>query len=800
MLRNHLLALGKSEGQIHDAKDKAFDLRPAKTETSILEILELWQTVFRETFQQYHKLSTQLVRSQDGIAALKLWQEYLYHVQSFLSGSIPEDYLNLKEQQHLCQIHQNLLTTQKTILISKNEECLKEGKFDGNAFDDAVIEQFSSLTNLHNETLSKIIDRHDEISDRITAWDKYRNDQSKILTWLKNMEQEKEKLQLRYIHIRRVPKILNKLQLLLEKIPNGNTQAKNLLEQQNHLLSFCDEALAASIRIEYTGIVKRIENLNAGLETWRDYIKKIISLINEYEALSNSVQNVICDVQKSTPQILELPLKSRSETKCLLDNLRENRKTIANLTKELDALGVVQEQLKECLSPQDNKAISQRIWIFKHQQADLDHQLCDLIHQLEENLELNLLFDSRHSRFLTWISDLETRLERDSKVGMSRGLKPEDLLHKLESDVKSEMILKKGEIDWLTKTGNDLINSYGNDEKDQQIQLKQKIDMVNDKWNNLQQIGNMRTKKIRELLQTISQLELRLSEIREWLTETECELAKPLYIENFTKEVLDSKLKEHDKLQTKIERQSEEIGDVLNLCELLLSDIDTWNANFDTQNLKLSSENVERRWKAICEQSTEKKRKISSLWGLLQDLLKLSKEKEKWLAAQEKSIEKIEKSIDNLSNEQVPPTIETLQKIADDVISREPALQILEQGYSKVVKTSGLDPENLQQIISVVRSMIMRWRNLTPNTMKLLSLLRQDTALHRQFVEAHGKAVVGLTQVDVQLTQVQHLLSRSNNVKNKYQQLEVLNNINIKYFHSIINSKFLLFFFLFSES
>ena len=136
----------------------------------------------------------------------------------------------------------------------------------------------------------------------------------------------------------------------------------------------------------------------------------------------------------------------------------------------------------------------------------------------------------------------------------------------------------------------------------------------------------------------------------------------------------------------------------------------------------------------------------------------------------------------------MPLTIETLQKIADDVVSREPALQILEQGYSKVVKTSGLDPENIQQIISVVRSMIMRWRNLTPNTMKLLSLLRQDTALHRQFVEAHGKAVVGLTQVDVQLTQVQHLLSRSNNVKNKYQQLEVMNKINITYFLSIIYS------------
>jgi nesprin-1 len=92
-----------------------------------------------------------------------------------------------------------------------------------------------------------------------------------------------------------------------------------------------------------------------------------------------------------------------------------------------------------------------------------------------------------------------------------------------------------------------------------------------------------------------------------------------------------------------------------------------------------------------------------------------------------------------------------------DIESHGPALQIMDQTYTKLVKDSGLELENLQQLTSVVRSTLLRWHQLTPTAVGIIQRLHEELQVYRDFVTAHGKAVVSLTQVDVRLTQIQHL-------------------------------------------
>ena len=57
------------------------------------------------------------------------------------------------------------------------------------------------------------MERHEEVRERLAAWDNYRQDQARLLSWLRETERERGKLELRYIHTRRVPSMLRRIQV-----------------------------------------------------------------------------------------------------------------------------------------------------------------------------------------------------------------------------------------------------------------------------------------------------------------------------------------------------------------------------------------------------------------------------------------------------------------------------------------------------------------------------------------------------------------------------------------------------------
>ncbi|XP_067009872.2 muscle-specific protein 300 kDa isoform X2 [Anabrus simplex] len=763
-LRNHLLNLGKTEGQLQSLKEKNLDLGPSKNETSVVEILQLWQQVFRETFQQYHRLSARLVKSQDGAAALRLWQEYLLHVQSFLSGSIPEDYNSLTEHQHLCEVHQNLLTSQQSVLLSKSDA--NEGRLGGGLVELSVVEQFNSLTNLHNETLARIMERHSEVRDRLAAWDRYRKDQARLLGWLRDRERERSHLQLRYIHLRRVPKVQLCIQTLLDKVPIGEAQAEELRDQQDKLLRFCDDALATSIRMEHAAISQRISNLKAGLETWKDFLDRIGSLQQTYDSRVTSIQTVFQDV-RGVIRDSDVPM-SHTGMQNRLENLRLLRSRLQELTSDLEAVGVTVEQLKECVSPMDMKTLNQRVWLLWQTQDELSHQLSLRCHEIEEKLNMYTLFEARRGRFLVWVSDVESRLDRAIEGD------PQEVLRRLETELSAEVSLKSREADWLLEAGKELAAACDTEvEQERRAELERQTAEVRQHWERLKGLSIARANKLQDILQNMAQLEQRLAELKVWLHQVETQLATPLVFESCNKDAFDEKLNQHEELQKTIEMQSSNVGEVLNLYELLLSNSELSKTSVNTESITIATEALERRWKAVCGQSAERKRRIMAIWTLLEDLLKLCKEQEQWLTEQEAVLNEIDSLTDLGSQGDVQKLVSRVETVVKEVQTRSPALQILDQSFSRLAKESRMEPESLHRLTILVRDTLRRWHALAPNAARILERLRQELQVYRDFVAAHGKAVVSLTQVDVRLTQIQHLSTPEQAAQPAWQLQEV---------------------------
>jgi hypothetical protein len=93
----------------------------------------------------------------------------------------------------------------------------------------------------------------------------------------------------------------------------------------------------------------------------------------------------------------------------------------------------------------------------------------------------------------------------------------------------------------------------------------------------------------------------------------------------------------------------------------------------------------------------------------------------------------------------------------------------------KLEKDSGLELDNLRQLTSVVRTVLLRWHQLQPTAVGIIQRLDEELQVYRDFLAAHEKAGISLVQVNVQLTQIHQLatLEQAAMPKERLRQIEV---------------------------
>lgn len=762
-LRSQLLALGRTEGQLNELRKHVTDSR-ASTELSIIEVLELWQQIFRDTFQQYQRLSVRLMHSEDNVSALKLWQDYLLHVQTFLSEALPDDYSCLNEIRHLCEVHQNVLTSQMSVLPLKND----------NGADSTIVDKFKKLSVLHNETLARIIDRHAEIELRIKIWNNYQNDQTRLLEWLKEKEREKSRLQLRYIHLQRIPHTLQCIANMLKEMGQAESDCADLRAQQVQLIKFGhDNAVVTSMRMENGAIAQRIQNLRASLETWRDFLLRISNLITSYHQKVSDVKSEFEQVQNYVSKISNDMPYTVTRVQSALTELHQQRSILSNLSADLETLNVMQEELKECLCPSNMKIIRRTVYVFWQQQADMDQQIAYLINEIDERLTMSDLFYEKYERFMQWMDGIESRLNNETCGALQD---PEIYLRRLEKDLQTEYSLREREKEWLLTSGRELLTFFGtntDNDKKQRSEIKRKLDILVVRWEHIKNLCKTKSNKIHDLKLTMQRLEERVAALRSWMHQIEIELSRPLEFASSANSAFDKLIHDHDKIQRSIEKESGNVGEVLNLCEMLLSDMNTRKDHIDTNSLSIAADGLDRMWNNVCKSSTERKQRIHTVWTLLLEVITITNDETIWITAQEEDLSELERDLERLNNKnQVEQRINAIEGKIKEFEHRQPRFNKLLQSYSKLVKTSGLDPSNVQELMNPTKILLDRYKEITPKALDIIGKLNMDIKMHREFINLHGKAVINLTHIDTELTKVQQL--QQQNPENKLKTIQVL--------------------------
>ncbi|XP_053446480.1 nesprin-1 isoform X2 [Nycticebus coucang] len=261
-----------------------------------------------------------------------------------------------------------------------------------------------------------------------------------------------------------------------------------------------------------------------------------------------------------------------------------------------------------------------------------------------------------------------------------------------------------------------------------------------------------RVKKLKETLVAVQQLDKNMSSLRTWLAHIESELAKPIVYDSCNSEEIQRKLSEQQELQRDIEKHSTGVASVLNLCEVLLHDCDACATDAECDSIQQATRNLDRRWRNICAMSMERRLKIEETWRLWQKFLDDYSRFEDWLKISERTAALPRSSgvIYIVAKEELK-TFEAFQRQVHECLTQ---LELINKQYRRLARENRTD--SASSLKQMVHEGNQRWDNLQKRVTSILRRLKHFIGQREEFETARDSILVWLTEMDLQLTNIEH--------------------------------------------
>uniref|UniRef100_A0A4W6DP64 KASH domain-containing protein n=1 Tax=Lates calcarifer TaxID=8187 RepID=A0A4W6DP64_LATCA len=275
-----------------------------------------------------------------------------------------------------------------------------------------------------------------------------------------------------------------------------------------------------------------------------------------------------------------------------------------------------------------------------------------------------------------------------------------------------------------------------------------------------------RVKKLKETLVTVQQLDKNMSNLRSWLSRIEAELSRPITYSVCHHQEIQRRLAEQQELQRDIEQHTEGVASVLSLCDVLLRDEDAaGGTEAESDSLQETSRSLDQRWRTICAMALDRRLRIEETWRLWCKFLDDYSRFEDWLKMAERTAA-------NPNSADVLYTVakEELKKFEGfqrQVHERLTQLELVNNQYRRLARENRTD--RASQLKAMVHEGNRRWDTLHRRVAAILRRLKYFTSQREEFEGTRESMLVWLTELDLQLTNVEHF--SESDVHHKIQQL-----------------------------
>uniref|UniRef100_M3ZVC2 KASH domain-containing protein n=1 Tax=Xiphophorus maculatus TaxID=8083 RepID=M3ZVC2_XIPMA len=273
-------------------------------------------------------------------------------------------------------------------------------------------------------------------------------------------------------------------------------------------------------------------------------------------------------------------------------------------------------------------------------------------------------------------------------------------------------------------------------------------------------------RKLKEALVTVQQLDKNMSNLRSWLSRIEAELSRPITYSVCHENEIQKRLAEHQDLQRDMEQHTEGVASVLSLCDVLLQDEDAaGGSEAESNSLQETSRSLDQRWRTICALALDRRLRIEETWTLWCKFLNDYSRFDDWLKMAERTA-----ANPNSADVLYSAAKEELKKFEGfqrQVHERLTQLEFINNQYRRLARENRTD--RASQLKAMVREGNQRWDGLHRRVAAILRRLKYFTSQREDFEGTRESMLVWLTELDLQLTDVEHF--SESDVHQKIQQL-----------------------------
>ncbi|XP_030905633.2 nesprin-1 isoform X2 [Melopsittacus undulatus] len=728
-----------------------------------------WSQISSQTTERFSKLQSFLLRQQTFLEKCETWMDLLVQTEQKLAAEISGNYQSLLEQQRAHELFQAEMFSRQQILhsiISDGQHLLEQGQVDDR---DEFNLKLTLLSNQWQGVIRRVQQRRGIIDSQIHQWQRYREMAEKLRKWLVEISGQPVS------GLHNVPIPLQQARALLDEV---QLKEKVLLRQQGsyiltveagkQLLLSADSEAEAALQTELTEIQEHWKIASTQLEQQK---KQLVLLLKDWEKSEKGIADSL-EKLRSFKRKLSQPLpEHHDELHAEQIRCKELENAVEGWTDDLAHLSLLKDSLSVYISADDISVLSERIELLHRQWEELCHQVSLRRQQVTERLNEWAVFSEKNKELCEWLTQMESKVSQNSDILI------EEMIEKLKKDYHEEIAVTQKSKIQLQEMGERLAKA-SHESKASEIEYK--LSKINDRWQHLLDLIAARIKKLKETLVAVQQLDKNMNSLRSWLAHIESELSKPIVYETCDSEEIQRKLNEQQELQKDIEKHSTGVASVLNLSEVLLHDCDACATEAECDSIQQATRNLDRRWRNICAMSMERRLKIEETWRLWQKFLDDYSRFEAWLKTSEMTAAFPSSSgvVYTVAKEELKK-FEAFQRQVHESLTQ---LELINKQYRRLARENRTDSDcSLKQMVHEGNQ---RWDNLQKRVTSILRRLKHFIGQREEFETARDNILVWLTEMDLQLTNIEHFSECDVQAKIKqlkaFQQEISLNNSKIE--------------------